>query len=160
MGVRQGARFELPHDLAVRLDPLDAPVEVPPTLKLADAAVVALLMRAEAGVELVLIERSHALRTARLRARPETTAFLAMVHYRLGNEEEAREHLDSLRGLMQIAALQAKKSAITFFQEAEALLGYPYRISGRVVYGQQLGRQIGAPTANLLLPRMPAWLMQ
>jgi WD40 repeat protein len=69
------------------------------------------------------LERSHALRTARLRARPETTAFLAMVHYRLGNEEEAREHLDSLRGLMQIAALQAKKSAITFFQEAEALLG-------------------------------------
>ncbi|MGM0773968.1 MAG: bifunctional riboflavin kinase/FAD synthetase [Pseudomonadota bacterium] len=41
-------------------------------------------------------------------------------------------------------------------EEAEALLGHPYRIRGRVVYGRQLGRQIGAPTANLLLPQMPA----
>ncbi|TGN38454.1 bifunctional riboflavin kinase/FAD synthetase [Marinobacter confluentis] len=40
--------------------------------------------------------------------------------------------------------------------DAEDLLGHPYRIRGRVVYGQQLGRQIGAPTANVLLPRMPA----
>jgi len=41
-------------------------------------------------------------------------------------------------------------------EDAEALLGHSYRILGRVVYGQQLGRQIGAPTANVLLPRMPA----
>lgn len=41
-------------------------------------------------------------------------------------------------------------------EEAEALLGHPYRIRGRVVYGRQLGRQIGAPTANLLLPHRPA----
>ena len=40
--------------------------------------------------------------------------------------------------------------------DAEDLLGHPYRIRGRVVYGQQLGRQIGAPTANVMLPRMPA----
>ena len=40
--------------------------------------------------------------------------------------------------------------------DAEDLLGHPYRIRGRVVYGQQLGRQIGAPTANVVLPRMPA----
>ena len=40
--------------------------------------------------------------------------------------------------------------------KAEDLLGHPYRVRGRVVYGQQLGRQIGAPTANVLLPRMPA----
>ena len=41
-------------------------------------------------------------------------------------------------------------------EEAEELLGHPYRIRGRVVYGRQLGRQIGAPTANVLLPQMPA----
>jgi riboflavin kinase/FMN adenylyltransferase len=41
-------------------------------------------------------------------------------------------------------------------EEAEEQLGHSYRIRGRVVYGQQLGRQIGAPTANVLLPRMPA----
>ncbi|MFC3608759.1 bifunctional riboflavin kinase/FAD synthetase [Stutzerimonas tarimensis] len=36
---------------------------------------------------------------------------------------------------------------------AERLLGRPYVISGRVVYGQQLGRQLDAPTANVQLKR-------
>jgi riboflavin kinase/FMN adenylyltransferase len=40
--------------------------------------------------------------------------------------------------------------------EAERLLGHPYRLHGRVVYGRQLGRQIGAPTANILLHKTPA----
>ncbi len=34
-----------------------------------------------------------------------------------------------------------------------ALLGRPYSLTGRVVKGQQLGRTIGFPTANLKLPR-------
>lgn len=34
---------------------------------------------------------------------------------------------------------------------AEQLLARPYAISGRVMYGQQLGRTIGVPTANLAL---------
>ena len=36
-----------------------------------------------------------------------------------------------------------------YFARAEALLGKPYEISGRVVYGKQLGRQLGVPTANV-----------
>ncbi|MGF1567844.1 MAG: bifunctional riboflavin kinase/FAD synthetase [Nodosilinea sp.] len=35
---------------------------------------------------------------------------------------------------------------------AEALLGRPYSLTGRVVQGQQLGRTLGFPTANLSLP--------
>ncbi|MFZ6773287.1 bifunctional riboflavin kinase/FAD synthetase [Undibacterium sp. SXout7W] len=35
------------------------------------------------------------------------------------------------------------------FDEAHALLGHPYRISGHVVHGQKLGRTIGFPTLNL-----------
>lgn len=35
---------------------------------------------------------------------------------------------------------------------AEALLGRPYSLSGRVVKGQQLGRTLGFPTANLAIP--------
>ncbi|MFZ6768997.1 bifunctional riboflavin kinase/FAD synthetase [Undibacterium sp. Di26W] len=35
------------------------------------------------------------------------------------------------------------------FDEAEALLGHPYRISGHVVHGQKLGRTLGFPTLNL-----------
>ncbi|WP_166266440.1 bifunctional riboflavin kinase/FAD synthetase [Marinobacter caseinilyticus] len=39
---------------------------------------------------------------------------------------------------------------------ASELLGGPYAIEGRVVYGRQLGREIGAPTANIRLKHMPA----
>src|SRR5690606_21185566 len=42
------------------------------------------------------------------------------------------------------------------FVLAERLLGRPYAISGKVVYGQQLGRTLGAPTANLQLHRLRA----
>jgi riboflavin kinase / FMN adenylyltransferase len=36
---------------------------------------------------------------------------------------------------------------------AERLLGRPYRMSGRVIHGRQLGRTLGFPTANLRLMR-------
>ncbi len=39
------------------------------------------------------------------------------------------------------------------FDQAERLLGRPYAVTGRVLYGQQLGRQLGFPTANIRLPR-------
>ena len=45
------------------------------------------------------------------------------------------------------AALQAGD-----FTAASRLLGKPYAISGRVVRGQQLGRTLGYPTANLRVP--------
>lgn len=38
-------------------------------------------------------------------------------------------------------------------QKAERLLGRPYSMVGRVVLGQQLGRSLGFPTANLRLGR-------
>ena len=44
------------------------------------------------------------------------------------------------------------------FALAESLLGRPYSITGKVIYGQQLGRTIGVPTANLLLHRIKAAL--
>ena len=39
------------------------------------------------------------------------------------------------------------------FEEAKELLGRPYVFNGKVVYGQQLGRTLGVPTANLWLPK-------
>ena len=39
------------------------------------------------------------------------------------------------------------------FELAKALMGRPYSIMGRVVYGRQLGRQLGVPTANVRLQR-------
>ena len=35
--------------------------------------------------------------------------------------------------------------------EAAALLGRPYRITGRVIHGEKVGRQLGFPTANVAL---------
>ncbi|HSG63139.1 MAG TPA: bifunctional riboflavin kinase/FAD synthetase [Pseudomonadales bacterium] len=40
------------------------------------------------------------------------------------------------------------------FACVEHLLGRPYSMSGRVVMGQQLGRTMGAPTANIQLRRL------
>ncbi len=44
------------------------------------------------------------------------------------------------------------------FELAEKLLGHEYFIMGRVVYGRQLGRQLGTPTANIRLHRYKAAL--
>lgn len=41
-------------------------------------------------------------------------------------------------------------------RQAETLLGRPYRISGRVLRGQQLGRELGFPTVNLRVAEPPA----
>lgn len=39
------------------------------------------------------------------------------------------------------------------FATAEAMLGRPFVIQGKVIYGEQNGRTIGFPTANILLKR-------
>ncbi len=36
---------------------------------------------------------------------------------------------------------------------AERLLGRPYAMSGRIVHGEKLGRELGFPTANIPLPK-------
>jgi riboflavin kinase/FMN adenylyltransferase len=42
------------------------------------------------------------------------------------------------------------------FELAEKLLGRPYQITGRVMHGQKLGRQLGVPTANIRMHRFAA----
>ncbi|MGE5638924.1 MAG: bifunctional riboflavin kinase/FAD synthetase [Clostridia bacterium] len=41
------------------------------------------------------------------------------------------------------------------FARAERLLGRRYSISGRVAHGEKLGRNLGCPTANIVLRRSP-----
>lgn len=36
-------------------------------------------------------------------------------------------------------------------EHANVLLGYPYQITGQVIHGEQKGRQLGFPTANMLV---------
>jgi riboflavin kinase/FMN adenylyltransferase len=42
------------------------------------------------------------------------------------------------------------------FEKAEAMLGRPYSILGKVIHGRQLGRELGTPTANIQLHRYRA----
>ena len=42
------------------------------------------------------------------------------------------------------------------FDQARRLMGRPYRMSGRVIRGRQLGRQLGYPTANIRLAASPS----
>ncbi len=41
------------------------------------------------------------------------------------------------------------------FALAERLLGWRYAVTGRVMHGQKLGRQLGVPTANVRMHRYP-----
>ncbi len=71
----------------------------------------------------------------------------------------SREHGFGLEAMPTVACEGARVSssmvraalAAGRLAEAEVLLGRPYSISGRVVHGDKLGRQIGYPTANVQL---------
>ncbi len=43
--------------------------------------------------------------------------------------------------------------ALGDFSQANAMLGRPYQISGRVIHGDKRGRQLGFPTVNLAMKR-------
>lgn len=57
--------------------------------------------------------------------------------------EHARERISSTRIRQYLSDGQLNAAAI--------LLGRPYRISGRVIHGEKVGRQLGFPTANVAL---------
>ncbi|MFV0477092.1 MAG: bifunctional riboflavin kinase/FAD synthetase [Parahaliea sp.] len=55
----------------------------------------------------------------------------------------------------RISSTRIRKAlAAADFGLAQVLLGRPYSIGGKVVYGRQLGRTLGAPTANVDLHRL------
>ena len=56
-------------------------------------------------------------------------------------------------GISSFSRPPASVTADGDFELAEALLGRPFRIAGRVLHGQKLGRQLDAPTANIQLKR-------
>ena len=64
-----------------------------------------------------------------------------------------------LRDQSRISSTQVRESLNSGnLDRASDLLGYQYFIMGRVVYGRQLGRQLGFPTANVKLKRYRAAL--
>jgi riboflavin kinase/FMN adenylyltransferase len=77
--------------------------------------------------------------------------------------EAARRHGFGLESMGDVTAggVRVSSSAVRAalargdFKEAGRLLGHPYTISGRVAHGAKLGRDLGFPTANLVLRRPP-----
>lgn len=67
-------------------------------------------------------------------------------------EQCATHELDGAR--ISSSRIRDRLSA-SDFEGAHALLGRPFSMSGRVVYGQQLGRRLGFPTANIRLAGRP-----
>jgi riboflavin kinase/FMN adenylyltransferase len=86
-------------------------------------------------------------------------------HKRAGDLARLRAHAPNftVEGMRTVevegarASSTAVREALTAgnLELATALLGRPYRISGRVVHGAKLGRSLGFPTANIPLRRPP-----
>lgn len=59
-------------------------------------------------------------------------------------------------GDARISSSQVREALVAGqLDRAEALLGYPYAMEGRVIHGRQLGRTIGVPTANVQIRHDP-----
>jgi len=79
-------------------------------------------------------------------------AFLQQVGAAHGFTVEAAQTVE-LQGVRVSSTEVRKALSAADFTLAEALLGRPFRIAGRVLHGQKLARQLGCPTANVQLKR-------
>jgi riboflavin kinase/FMN adenylyltransferase len=78
-------------------------------------------------------------------------------------QEAADEHGFTLEAMPDVAlegervSSSAVRAALATgdFARAERLLGRPYAISGKVIPGARLGRELGFPTANIALAQRP-----
>ena len=67
-----------------------------------------------------------------------------------GFELEAMPDIQESGERVSSSAIRAALAAGDFAR-AERLLGHPYTLSGRVAHGAKLGRELGFPTANIVL---------
>lgn len=71
-----------------------------------------------------------------------------MLGFKVSNTETVTSNAQRVGSSHVRAALEQGNLSL-----AAALLGRPYTMSGRVIYGDQRGRQLGFPTANIPLQR-------
>lgn len=85
------------------------------------------------------------------KGREGTITTLAAHCAQFGVDLQVAESL--LYGGERVSSTRVRQAiAASDFDTAAALLGRPYCIAGKVVYGQALGRTLGFPTVNLPLP--------
>jgi riboflavin kinase / FMN adenylyltransferase len=82
-------------------------------------------------------------------------ALLAALAARHGFELEAMPEV-ALQGERVSSSAVRAALAAGDLAAARRLLGRPYAMSGRVAHGEKLGRELGFPTANIVLRRRPA----
>lgn len=84
------------------------------------------------------------------RGREGSPALLAAEAPKLGIEVHIQSHIDvEGRAVSSTAIRNALGQGLV--DEATALLGYPWFISGKVIHGEKRGRDLGYPTANIRL---------
>jgi riboflavin kinase/FMN adenylyltransferase len=71
-----------------------------------------------------------------------------------GFELEAMPDIEESGERVSSSAIRAALAAGDF-DRAQRLLGHPYTLSGRVAHGAKLGRELGFPTANIVLRHPP-----
>lgn len=169
--------------VAVSFEPLPreffAPADPPPRLVLARGKVQGLFGLGVDGVGLLRFDGRMAAMAAetfvqrllvgRLRAREVWIGPEFRFGHRRGGDLALLQALGAAHGFAagEIAPVQLHGERVSStrirallvagrFAHAAELLGHPYAIGGRVVRGQQLGRTLGFPTANLRFPKTPA----
>lgn len=84
------------------------------------------------------------------KGRSGSPALLAAEAPKLGIEVHIQSHIDvEGRAVSSTAIRNALGQGLV--DEASALLGYPWFISGEVIHGEKRGRDLGYPTANIRL---------
>lgn len=165
---------------AITFDPLPRAYFSPAPLRQLSSVREKLAGFAEAGIELLLLLRFNAALVAmsaedfvrkvlvkRVRAREIWVgADFRFGHKRLGDVELLRamqgEGGYSVRVLDAVTLDDNERISASRvrgalgagdFARADALLGHPFRMRGRVIGGQRMGRELGYPTANIRLGR-------
>jgi len=89
------------------------------------------------------------------RAREGDLELLGEYGDRLGFTVEALEDFEV--GSMRISSSEIRQAlAVGRLDDAAKYLGRPFTMSGVVIQGQQLGRELGYPTANMMLEAEPS----
>jgi len=81
-------------------------------------------------------------------------ALLELLSARHGIELEAMPEI-AVQGERVSSSAVRTALAAGEFGAAQRLLGRPYAMSGRVAHGEKLGRELGFPTANIVLRKRP-----
>lgn len=102
------------------------------------------ILHTQCGVEMLIMGYDHRFGSDQLTRFEDYQSIAARIGMQIRQLEEKRVD-DSTPSSTKIR--RALQSAL--IEEANAMLGHPYALSGEIIEGRHLGRTIGFPTANI-----------